>query len=189
MKPHTTHSRDSAVRRLSLSTRWMIAGSVALTGALSEVAAQAFPGKTLKVGDHTLRAPPRRVLRTSPLPKLQSSSSSLAAPSQAPAGIQPNSRRRLKHSTKRRRKHTPKRRPKPHAKRRRKPTPKRPPKRTANRLPKCTPKRRPKPPPRPGGARSPGRLGGFLRAWRPLSQQPAGDLPRRGGRRSARASC
>lgn len=80
MRPHTTHSRDSAVRRLSLSTRWMIAGSVALTGALSEVAAQAFPGKTLKAGgSHASSAAKARAVH-----KSQGSSSSLAAPSRAP---------------------------------------------------------------------------------------------------------
>lgn len=52
---HTSRSRDSALRRLSLSTRWLIAGSVALTGALSEAAAHAFPGKTVKVGAHGRR--------------------------------------------------------------------------------------------------------------------------------------
>lgn len=81
MRPHTTHSRDSALRRLSLSTRWMIAGSVALTGALSEVAAQAFPGKTLKTGGaHTSRAAKSAARKS----HAQSSPSSLAAPQEAP---------------------------------------------------------------------------------------------------------
>jgi hypothetical protein len=82
MRPHTTHTRDSAVRRLSLSTRWMIAGSVALTGALSEVAAQAFPGKTLKAtGPHASSAAKAGGARYS---HSQSSSSPLAAPSRVP---------------------------------------------------------------------------------------------------------
>jgi hypothetical protein len=40
--------RDAALRKLTRINRWLIAGSVALTGALAEVAAQAFPGKTVK---------------------------------------------------------------------------------------------------------------------------------------------
>jgi hypothetical protein len=43
-----TSLRDAALRRLQRSNRWLIAGSVALTGVFAEVAANAFPGKTLK---------------------------------------------------------------------------------------------------------------------------------------------
>ena len=41
-------ARDAALLKLGRVNRWLIAGSVLLTGALSEVAAQAFPGKTVK---------------------------------------------------------------------------------------------------------------------------------------------
>src|SRR5205807_5637149 len=44
---HNTGTRDAALGRLRHANRWLIAGSVALTGILSEVAAQAFPGKKL----------------------------------------------------------------------------------------------------------------------------------------------
>ena len=44
---HSSHTRDAALRRLTSANRWLIAGSVALTGILAEVAAQAFPGKKL----------------------------------------------------------------------------------------------------------------------------------------------
>lgn len=44
---HSTGTRDAALRRLTSANRWLIAGSIALTGVLSEVAAQAFPGKRL----------------------------------------------------------------------------------------------------------------------------------------------
>jgi hypothetical protein len=50
MRFHTTHTRDAALNRLSRINRWLIAGSVVLTGVLSEVAASAFPGKTIKAG-------------------------------------------------------------------------------------------------------------------------------------------
>jgi hypothetical protein len=47
MRKHSAHARDAALRRLARANRWLIAGSVALTAVLTEVAAQAFPGKTL----------------------------------------------------------------------------------------------------------------------------------------------
>ena len=51
MRKHThtqdRYTRDAAVRRLERVNRWLLAGSVALTGALAEVAAHAFPGRTL----------------------------------------------------------------------------------------------------------------------------------------------
>jgi hypothetical protein len=50
MRTQATRARDAALRRLSHINRWLIAGSVVLTGVLYEVAAQAFPGKTLRAG-------------------------------------------------------------------------------------------------------------------------------------------
>jgi len=50
MRIHTTHCRDAALRELHRINRWLIAGSVVLTGVLSDVAAHAFPGKTVKGG-------------------------------------------------------------------------------------------------------------------------------------------
>lgn len=76
---HTTNSRDSALRRLTRANRWLLAGSVALTGVLSEVAASAFPGKTVKMGSATDRA------KTSSAGSgARGSSGSLKAPAQAP---------------------------------------------------------------------------------------------------------
>lgn len=46
--PRTTNVRDAALRRLGRLNRWLIAGSVALTGIFTEVAASAFPGRTIK---------------------------------------------------------------------------------------------------------------------------------------------
>jgi outer membrane biosynthesis protein TonB len=48
MRIHTTHTRDAALRQLSHLNRWLVAGSVLLTGALTEAAAHAFPGRTIK---------------------------------------------------------------------------------------------------------------------------------------------
>jgi hypothetical protein len=48
MRIHTTHTRDAALRELGRLNRWLVAGSVVLTGAFAEAAANAFPGKTSK---------------------------------------------------------------------------------------------------------------------------------------------
>ena len=48
MPIHTTHTRDAALRELGRLNRWLVAGSVVLTGAFAEAAANAFPGKTSK---------------------------------------------------------------------------------------------------------------------------------------------
>ena len=48
MRIHTTHTRDAALRELHRINRWMIAASVVLTGVLTDVAANAFPGRTVK---------------------------------------------------------------------------------------------------------------------------------------------
>jgi type IV secretory pathway VirB10-like protein len=46
MRSHTTHARERSLRRLSRINRWLLAGSVTLTGVLTEVTAHAFPGKS-----------------------------------------------------------------------------------------------------------------------------------------------
>lgn len=56
MTPHTPRTRDAALRRLAKSNRWLIAGSAALTGIFTAVAANAFPGHTLKNGAANSRA-------------------------------------------------------------------------------------------------------------------------------------
>ena len=40
-------ARDAALRRMRRANRWLIAGTVAATGLLTDVAAQAFPGRTI----------------------------------------------------------------------------------------------------------------------------------------------
>lgn len=59
MRIHTAHTRDAALRQLSRLNRWLIAGSVLLTGALTEAAAHAFPGRTIErsAGAGTRAAP------------------------------------------------------------------------------------------------------------------------------------
>jgi outer membrane biosynthesis protein TonB len=76
--PHTTRTRDAALRRLGHANRWLLAGSAALTGAFTAVAANAFPGRTVKASaGATHRTPAAR--------KGSSRSvSPLKAPAQAP---------------------------------------------------------------------------------------------------------
>jgi hypothetical protein len=68
---HTSHSRDAALRRLRGVNRWLLAGSAALTGVLTDVAANAFPGHSKRAA--TPSAKPHH-----------SSSKALKPPSQAP---------------------------------------------------------------------------------------------------------
>jgi hypothetical protein len=44
------HTREAGLRKLLLAKRWIVALSVTLTGVLAAVAANAFPGKTIKTG-------------------------------------------------------------------------------------------------------------------------------------------
>jgi hypothetical protein len=48
MPIHTTHTREAALRQLHRINRWLVAGSVVLTGAFVEAAAHAFPGRATK---------------------------------------------------------------------------------------------------------------------------------------------
>ena len=64
---HTPGTRDAALRRLARANRWLIAGSAALTGILTDVAANAFSGHTVSTGkrahphrEHKPLSPPRQ---------------------------------------------------------------------------------------------------------------------------------
>jgi hypothetical protein len=48
MPRDTTLARDAALHRMRRANRWLIAGAVALTGLLTDVAAQAFPGHAIR---------------------------------------------------------------------------------------------------------------------------------------------
>jgi hypothetical protein len=79
-------ARDFALRRLTACSRWLIAGSLALTGVFSELAASAFPGKAVKAGSAhraTPAAAKARVQHESHVHR-EPPSSSLQAPAQAP---------------------------------------------------------------------------------------------------------
>ncbi len=93
---HTTHTRDAALRGLQRANRWLIAGSIALTAVLTDVAAHAFPGKTPKAspasrhgtpGTHSGRStgggPPKALAPPTAAP--QASAESPTAEGAAPA--------------------------------------------------------------------------------------------------------
>ena len=84
MRPHHAHTRDSSLRRLSLANRWLLAGSVALTGVLTEVAAQAFPGKAK--ASSTTSATGKTHAKTQHSPSHTSTHSSITPPAEAPKG-------------------------------------------------------------------------------------------------------
>jgi hypothetical protein len=46
---HTSRTRDAALRRLGRTNRWLIGATVLLTGVLTDVAANAFPGHKVTV--------------------------------------------------------------------------------------------------------------------------------------------
>jgi hypothetical protein len=82
-RSHTTHTRDAALRDLQRINRWMIAGSVILTGVLSDVAANAFPGKTVK---HTSATSGKATKKKSGAgAKTKTTTGVLRAPEQPPA--------------------------------------------------------------------------------------------------------
>jgi hypothetical protein len=70
--PHTVRTRDAALRRLGRTNRWLIAGSAVLTGVLTDVAANAFPGHTV------------RKATSSGASRAHTKHKPLAAPAQAP---------------------------------------------------------------------------------------------------------
>jgi hypothetical protein len=77
--PSQRAARDWALRRLSRLNRWLIAASVVLTAVLAEVAAQAFPGKTIAAARSRQTSPGARAGGRS-----EGSPGALRAPSQAP---------------------------------------------------------------------------------------------------------
>jgi len=79
MPPQPTNVRDAALRRLARANRWLVAGSVALTAVFSEVAASAFPGKTVKTPGSARAHRAHRSTRSS------SSAKPLQPPTQAPS--------------------------------------------------------------------------------------------------------
>jgi hypothetical protein len=96
---HTGRTRDAALRRLGRTNRWLIAGSAVLTGVLTDVAANAFPGHTVrkaastKRGSHTKHKPlaaPAHAPKPATTAPEQTPQPAEAAPAEtAPAETQP----------------------------------------------------------------------------------------------------
>ena len=78
MTTHTTHSRDAALGRVRRLNRWLIAGSVVLTGVLTDAAANAFSGHRIKSTTRDARPGGRSTTTHKPAEPLK-------VPSQAPA--------------------------------------------------------------------------------------------------------
>lgn len=77
--------REAGLRRLVLARRWMVAASVTLTGVFTAIAANAFPGKTIKSSSSqpaTEESPSTRQQQSTE--SSESSSSSVTPPEQAP---------------------------------------------------------------------------------------------------------
>src|ERR1700677_354290 len=88
MRTHTAHARDAALRELHRINRWLIAGSVVLTGVLTDAAAHAFPGKTIKQ-DPTSKTSgaqghPNGSAGNAPAQPWRTTTESLRPPAQAP---------------------------------------------------------------------------------------------------------
>ena len=49
--PRSVARRDAGLRRASRLTRWLLAGSLVLTGAFAALAARAFPGQARQQGN------------------------------------------------------------------------------------------------------------------------------------------
>lgn len=82
---HPRRTREVGLRRLLLAKRWILAGSVTLTGVLAAVAANAFPGKTISTPASKAASEQRAgEASSSTEPSKESSSESLTPPAQAP---------------------------------------------------------------------------------------------------------
>jgi hypothetical protein len=79
-------TRDTALRRLLQAKRWILAASIALTGALAGLAANAFPGKTIKT---PVSGPAGEQGAAESSSSAEGSSGSLSPPEQAPQAAEP----------------------------------------------------------------------------------------------------
>jgi hypothetical protein len=76
-------ARDAALRKLRILNRCLIAGSVTLTGVLTDVAAHAFPGRTIRTADTRHRTPRAGQRAASP----RRTANPLRAPAQPPQAV------------------------------------------------------------------------------------------------------
>jgi hypothetical protein len=82
--------RETALRRLLHAKRWILAVSLALTGALTGLAANAFPGKTIKApASGATSEQGTSESSSSTGTSTEGSSGSLSPPEQSPQGAEP----------------------------------------------------------------------------------------------------
>ena len=81
----STQLRETGLRKLVLARRWLVAASVTLTGVFTAIAAQAFPGKTIRPSSaqSATEASPSTSQQQS-TESSESSSNSVTPPEQAP---------------------------------------------------------------------------------------------------------
>jgi hypothetical protein len=84
-------TREAGLRKLILAKRWIVASSVTLTGVLAAVAANAFPGKTIKTASEVKSERGADEASSPAEPSSgEGSSGSLAPPEEAPqSGAEP----------------------------------------------------------------------------------------------------
>jgi hypothetical protein len=84
MSQHTTDTRDTAVRKLQRVNRWLIAGSILLTGVLTDLAANAFPENAAKMSAHGRAKASTPRAHHHALSRVKTPTGSLKPPAQAP---------------------------------------------------------------------------------------------------------
>ena len=91
MRRHATHERDSSLRRLSRVNRWLLAGSLTLTGVLTEVVAHAFPGSAHASSSGTAAKATRHKRSSHSSSHGSTSTNTLKPPAQAPEASESSS--------------------------------------------------------------------------------------------------
>src|SRR5271165_3088325 len=87
---HSPRTRDAGLRKIARVRRWLVGGSVALTGVLTAIAANAFPGKTGQsreghaTGTASKETAASSASASNSAESTEGSSSSLSPPAQAP---------------------------------------------------------------------------------------------------------
>ncbi len=91
MRRDATHERDSSLRRLSRVNRWLLAGSLTLTGVLTDVVAHAFPGSAHASSSSSVAKATRHKHVSHTSPHGSPSTSTLKPPAEAPEASESSS--------------------------------------------------------------------------------------------------
>jgi hypothetical protein len=86
-----SHARDAALKRMRRINRWLVAGAVIVTGLLTDVAAQAFPGRTItrSAGSPSTTRPGRAIPAPTTIRHRPAEHRALKPPTQAPQAQNP----------------------------------------------------------------------------------------------------